>query len=74
MFTLKPGDQLKITRRCVGLRPDPDDGSLLEFQILQPDQIVEYISPDRVIVRLEDGVMVDVHISNIEIIQKAEDE
>lgn len=71
---LKPGESLRIVRRCVGLAPELEDSALLEYQMLEPGMRVKYITPTWVQIELPDGDRLEVHVSALEMLPVNDDD
>lgn len=59
---LRPGDSLRIVRRAAGLGSE----EALDVTLLEVGQLVTYLAPAWVLVRLPSGAEIEVHISALE--------
>ena len=64
MRVLKPGDSLRIVRRAAGLGSE----EALDVTLLEVGQLVTYLAPAWVLVRLPSGEEIEVHISALEVL------
>lgn len=63
---LYPGQMLRITRRSVGLGDEA-----LDINILDAGRVVRYLRPCWLLVELDSGEQVEVHVNSLERVEDA---
>lgn len=64
MNTLTPGDLLRVTRQAAGLGSEG-----LDVSLLRQGDIVRYVRPAWLLVEMESGACVEIHVDALQIME-----